>query len=82
MVPHTHTRQTPSNRFQLKLCALPQKAGTPHLHVRTAYDGISQTYTLTCRQHTPPTPGQPDKRPVLIPIRLGLLGPDGEWWPV
>ncbi|KAG2426781.1 hypothetical protein HXX76_012837 [Chlamydomonas incerta] len=58
------------------------QAGTPHLRVATAYDGISQTYSLTCRQHTPPTAGQPDKRPVLIPIRLGLLGPDGSDLPL
>lgn len=28
-------------------------------------------------QRTPPTRGQPTKLPVLIPLRLGLLGPDG-----
>ena len=28
-------------------------------------------------QHTAPTPGQPVKQPVLIPGRMGLLGPDG-----
>lgn len=29
-------------------------------------------------QRTPATPGQPTKQPVLIPIRMGLLGPDGK----
>ncbi|MFO0627057.1 MAG: DUF3458 domain-containing protein [Polyangiales bacterium] len=33
--------------------------------------------TLTLRQHTPPTPGQVDKRPLVLPVRLGLLGRDG-----
>lgn len=33
-------------------------------------------------QRTPPTPGQPTKVPVLIPLRLGLLGPDGRELPL
>jgi len=35
-------------------------------------------YTLTFRQMTPPTPGQPDKAPQVIPIALGLLNPNGD----
>ena len=35
------------------------------------------TYTLTLTQCTPPTPGQPEKRPLLIPVAVGLLYPDG-----
>ena len=33
-------------------------------------------------QHTAPTPGQPIKQPVLIPVRMGLLGPDGAELPL
>lgn len=33
-------------------------------------------------QHTKPSPGQPDKGPVLIPVRMGLLGPDGAEMPL
>lgn len=44
----------------------------------SSYDAAAKTYTLHCRQHTPPTNGQESKLPVLIPIRMGLLGPDGE----
>lgn len=29
-----------------------------------------------------PTPGQPTKDPVLIPVRMGLLGPDGKEMPL
>lgn len=29
-----------------------------------------------------PTPGQPTKDPVLIPVRMGLLGPDGKEVPL
>ena len=51
-------------------------AGTPRLRVSDAWqDG---TYTLTFRQMTPPTPGQPDKAPRVIPIAVGLLNPNGD----
>jgi aminopeptidase N len=51
------------------------QAGTPHLKVTEDWDG--STYRLTFRQSVPPTPGQPLKEPALIPVALGLLGPDG-----
>jgi aminopeptidase N len=51
------------------------QAGTPRLAVSEAWDG--KTYALTLRQHTAPTPGQPDKAPLLIPVAYGLLGADG-----
>ena len=51
------------------------QAGTPIVTVRDHFaDG---TYELTLTQVTPPTPGQPDKQPLVIPITLGLLYPDG-----
>eukprot|EP00967_Tisochrysis_lutea_P127626 scaffold217276_cov30-Tisochrysis_lutea.AAC.1 len=43
-----------------------------------AAHGSSQRYTLRMKQHTPPTPGQPNKEPLLIPVAVGLVGPDGE----
>jgi len=52
------------------------QAGTPRIAVEEAWqDG---TYTLTLSQHTPPTPGQPDKAPLHIPVAVGLIGPNGE----
>ncbi|KAA9007902.1 aminopeptidase N [Histidinibacterium aquaticum] len=51
------------------------QAGTPRLSVAEDWDG--QTLTLTLRQHTPPTPGQQEKAPQLIPVALGLLHPSG-----
>ncbi|MBE1295576.1 MAG: aminopeptidase N [Rhodobacteraceae bacterium] len=52
------------------------QAGTPRLSVEESYaDG---TYTLTFEQKTAPTPGQPDKAPRVIPIAVGLLGPNGD----
>ena len=53
------------------------QAGTPELSVTDSYDPATQRYTLTLRQRTPPTPGQPDKQPLVIPVAMGLLADDG-----
>ena len=53
------------------------QAGTPELTTSDSYDPATRRFTLTLRQQTPPTPGQPEKRPVPIPVAMGLLGPDG-----
>ncbi|NIZ12356.1 aminopeptidase N [Phaeobacter sp. HF9A] len=52
------------------------QAGTPRLSVEESY--AEGTYTLTFRQSTPPTPGQPEKDPKVIPIAVGLLNPNGD----
>ncbi len=52
------------------------QAGTPQLSLRREYDEATATLTLHFTQHTPPTPGQPDKQPVWVPIRLALLDRD------
>ncbi|MBQ0931674.1 aminopeptidase N [Ideonella sp. 4Y16] len=54
------------------------QAGTPRLQARGSWDAASATYTLTLRQHTPATPGQHDKQPQLLPVRMGLVGHDGQ----
>ncbi len=53
------------------------QAGTPVLRARGAYDATRSLYVLDIEQHTPPTPGQPEKRPLHIPVRVALLGADG-----
>jgi aminopeptidase N len=53
------------------------QAGTPHLHVEENWDAKKGELTLTLRQHTPPTPGQPDKKALPMPIRIGLVGKGG-----
>ncbi len=53
------------------------QAGTPTLEARGEHDAAGRRYTLTVRQSIPPTPGQPDKLPMHVPVALGLLGPDG-----
>ncbi|MGH6885665.1 MAG: DUF3458 domain-containing protein, partial [Geminicoccales bacterium] len=58
------------------------QAGTPRLVVRGRHDPAAGTYTLTVAQSTPPTPGQPDKEPLHIPLAMGLLDPAGEALPL
>ena len=58
------------------------QAGTPKLSVRDRYDATTQIYTLDVEQSCPPTPGQPDKKPLHIPFALGLVGSDGEDLPL
>jgi len=53
-------------------------AGTPRLSVAEDWDAATGTFTLTFTQMTPPTPGQPDKPPRVIPIAVGLLNPNGD----
>jgi len=53
------------------------QAGTPRLSVSDSYDAASQTYTLKLKQQTLPTPGQPTKQALVMPIKFGLLGPNG-----
>ena len=53
------------------------QAGTPELHVTEDFDAASGRYTLSLAQRTPPTPGQPHKQPVPIPVAMGLLGAGG-----
>ena len=53
------------------------QAGTPLLMVSQHYDAEARQLHLTIRQSCPPTPNQPVKAPLHIPIKLGLLKADG-----
>ena len=53
------------------------QAGTPVLTARGAYDAARSQYVLDIEQRTPPTPGQPEKLPLHVPVRVALLGEDG-----
>ena len=57
------------------------QAGTPALSVEDSHDPAARRYTLTLRQNTPPTPGQPDKRPLVVPVAMGLIADDGSELP-
>src|SRR5690606_38474529 len=58
------------------------QAGTPRLRASTAWDAAAGAFTLTLEQHTPPTPGQADKLPLVIPVAVGLIGADGRDCPL
>jgi aminopeptidase N len=49
------------------------QAGTPQVAVSDSYDAATRRYTLTLAQRTPPTPDQPHKQPLTIPVVMGLL---------
>ena len=53
------------------------QAGTPRLKARGQWDAGAQRYTLTLAQQHLPSPGQPHKQPMVIPVRTGLVGRDG-----
>ncbi len=51
------------------------QAGTPHVTVTDSFD--NGTYRIEFSQATKPTPGQPDKAPLVIPVAMGLLDETG-----
>ncbi len=51
------------------------QAGTPRLKVTENFE--NGRYSLHFSQEIPPTPGQQEKHPQVIPIAVGLLGPEG-----
>ncbi len=55
-----------------------RQAGTPEIVVEAHHDAAAQTLTLDISQAVPPTPGQPVKEPMTIPLAIGFLGRDGK----
>lgn len=58
------------------------QAGTPEITATSDYDVSAKTLTLTLCQHCPPTPGQPDKQPLMIPVAMGLIDKQGQSLPL
>jgi aminopeptidase N len=58
------------------------QAGTPEIMVAPHHDARAKTYRLDIKQSIAPTPGQPDKKPMVIPLALGLIGKDGNDLPL
>jgi aminopeptidase N len=58
------------------------QAGTPRLHAKGEYDSARREYTLTLSQQTRPTPGQPEKMPLPIPVKLALFDHNGAMLPL
>ncbi len=55
-----------------------KQAGTPEVSAKGVYDAAKRTYTLELTQTLPPTPGQLKKEPMVIPVAVGLVGPNGD----
>ena len=53
------------------------QSGTPEVTATGSYDAAAQSYRLDLTQTLSPTPGQPHKEPMVIPLALGLVGRDG-----
>jgi len=58
------------------------QAGTPEVTVCGRFDAARKTYRLDAKQNVPPTPGQPTKEPMVIPLGIGLVGKDGRDLPL
>ena len=58
------------------------QAGTPEVVASGRYDARAKTYRLEIAQTVPPTPGQPNKEPMVIPLAIGLVGRDGRDLPL
>ncbi|XP_065858314.1 puromycin-sensitive aminopeptidase isoform X1 [Euphorbia lathyris] len=54
------------------------QAGTPVVKVTTSYNAEAHTFSLKFSQEVPPTPGQPTKEPMFIPVAFGLLDSSGK----
>jgi aminopeptidase N len=58
-----------------------EQAGTPEITLADRWDADAHAYELDLAQKVPPTPGQPEKSPMPIPVAMGLLAPDGSELP-
>ncbi len=50
------------------------QAGTPRVRAALSHEPATSRATLTLEQKLPPTPGQPHKDPMAIPLKLALFG--------
>ena len=55
-----------------------KRAGTPVLEVSSSYNTDAKEYRLTFVQSCPATPGCKDKKPFVLPVRMGLIGQNSE----
>lgn len=58
------------------------QAGTPRLEVHGHWDAATGQFSLLCKQSCPPTPGQSEKSPFVIPLRMALLDSEGQEMPL
>ncbi|KAK8559963.1 hypothetical protein V6N13_061409 [Hibiscus sabdariffa] len=58
------------------------QAGTPVVKVSSSYNAEAHTFSLKFSQEVPPSPGQPVKEPMFIPVAVGLLDSSGKDMPL
>jgi aminopeptidase N len=58
------------------------QAGTPVVTAHTQHDADRETFSITLRQHTDETPGQAEKQPLHLPVRVGLIDKTGNDLPL
>jgi aminopeptidase N len=58
------------------------RAGTPEIKATAHYDAAARSFRLDVTQIVPPTPGQPNKEPMVVPLALGLVGRNGDDLPL
>jgi aminopeptidase N len=58
------------------------QAGTPELVCALSYDRSKKQAELRVEQVLPPTPGESRKKPLHIPVRIGLIGGNGQEIPL
>ncbi|MFO1122539.1 MAG: aminopeptidase N [Hyphomicrobiales bacterium] len=71
-----------SGRDLSQFCLWYEQAGTPQIVAAARYDAASRSLDLTLEQRTPPTPGQPEKKPLHVPLGIGFVAPDGRDYPL
>jgi len=59
-----------------------KQAGTPEISVAEYFDDAAKKYTLKLSQHTPATPGQEEKLPFHIPVKISLFNQLAEQIPL
>ncbi|MEM7191545.1 MAG: aminopeptidase N, partial [Pseudomonadota bacterium] len=58
------------------------QSGTPEIACSLDYDAHAKTARLKVNQVVPPTPGQNTKEPMHIPLKVGLIGANGDELPL
>lgn len=58
------------------------QAGTPAVQMRRQFDPQNRTLTLFFEQQCPDTPGQKKKKPMHIPVQIGLINASGREIPI
>ena len=54
------------------------QAGTPHVNFKGSYDETNKQFHIELSQKIPDTPGQKNKKPMHIPVAIGLIDRNGD----